>query len=175
MLHRLSVTKAWMLVVLRRHAYSIGQMQILHSRAPSHGHECDFILVRSKRPVGARLHSHRGIETNPANQSKIGSKFGWCGKANQKSGRFANVPFHSHMSKKGRFSSAPLSGPAGFLRVHVSAFHLLSPSMLRNSLFLPKCLCFFFILRHKLLNFNLSEHQTHFFEIILPMFFLKFL
>ena len=47
MLHRLSDTKAWMLAVLRCHAYSIDQMQILHSRPPSHGHECDFILVRS--------------------------------------------------------------------------------------------------------------------------------
>ena len=41
MLHRLSDTKAWML------AYSIGQIQILYSRPPSHGHQCDFMLVHS--------------------------------------------------------------------------------------------------------------------------------
>ena len=135
MLQRLLDTKAWMLAVLRRHAYSIGpdanfiqwalhtaMSEILYWYAPA----------RSKRPVGETLHSHRGIETNPANRSRIGSKSGWYGKVNQKSGRVANVPFHSHMNKKGKSSSGPLSGPAGFLRVHASAFHLLSPSILKK-------------------------------------------
>ena len=121
-----------------------------------------YAPVRSKRPVGARLHSHRGKETNPANRSRIGSKFGWYGKANQKSGQFANVPFLSHMNKKGRSSSGPLSGPAGFLRVHASAFHLLSPSILEKHS-LPVELPVFFIFRHKLLNFNLSEPSNSFF------------
>ena len=59
-----------------------------------------YALVCSKRPVGEKLHSHRGIETNPVNQSRTGSKFGWYGKVNQKSSRFTNVPFYSHMNKK---------------------------------------------------------------------------
>ena len=122
-----------------------------------------YAPVRSKRPVGERLHSHRGIETNPANRSRIGSKFGWYGKVNQKLGRFANVPFHSRMNKKGRSSSGPLSGPAGFLLVHASAFHLLSPSILEKLSFPAEVPVFFFIFRHKLLNFNLSEPPKLFF------------
>ena len=147
-------------------------MQILYSRPSSHGHECDFYwyaLVRSKRPVREKLHSHRGIETNPVNRSRTGSKFGWYRKVNQKSSRFANVPFHSHMNKNGRSSSGPLSGPAGFLRVHTSAFHLLSPSMLEKLSFPAAVPVSFVIFRHKLLNSNLSEPQTLFLEIILPI------
>ena len=63
---------------------------------------CWYAPVHSKRPVGERLHSHRGIETCPANLSRIGSKLGWYGKVNQKSDRFANVPFHYRMNRKGR-------------------------------------------------------------------------
>ena len=130
-----------------------------------------YAPVCSKRPVGARLHSHRGIETNPANMSRIGSKFGWYGKTNQKSGRFANIPFHSHMNKKGRSSSGPLSLPVGFLRVHAGAYHLLSPSILEKLSVPAEGPVFFFMFRNKLLNFSLSESPNSFFEIILPMFF----
>ena len=49
MLHRLSDTKAWMLAILRLHVYSIGQMQSFYSKPHSHGHECEFFLVRSGR------------------------------------------------------------------------------------------------------------------------------
>ena len=129
-----------------------------------------YALVHSKRLVGEKLHSHR--KTNLVNRSRIGSKFGWYGKMNQKSSRFANVPFHSHMNKKGRSSSGPLSGPAGFLREHASAFHLLFPSILEKISFPAEEPVFFFIFRHKLLNFNLNEPPNSFFEFILPMFFL---
>ena len=63
-----------------------------------------YAPVHSKRPVGREVAftQGRGIETNPANRSRIDSKFGWYGKVNQKSGRFANVPFHSGMNIKGR-------------------------------------------------------------------------
>ena len=135
---------------------------ILHWYAP----------VRSKRPAGERLHSHRGIETNPANRSRIGSKFGWSGKVNQKSSQFANVPFHFHMNKKGRSSSGPLSGPAGFLRVHASAFQLLSPSILEKLSFLAEVPVFLFIFRNKLLNFNLSEPSNSFLKLYYLCFFL---
>ena len=129
-----------------------------------------YTPVSSKRPVGEKLYSHRSIETNTANQSRIGSKFGWYGKVNQKSSRFANVPFHSHMNKKGRSRSGILSGHAGFPRVHASAFHLLSPSILEKLSF-PAKVPVFFIFSHNILNFNLSELSNSFIEIILPMFF----
>ena len=63
-----------------------------------------YAPVRSKRPLAREvaLTQGRGIETNPANCSRIDSKFGLYGKVNQKSGRFANVPFHSGMNIKGR-------------------------------------------------------------------------
>ena len=110
------------------------------------------------------------------NRSRIGSKFEWYGKVNQKSSRFANIPFHSHMNKKGRSSSGPLSGPAGFLWVHASAFHLLSPSILEELSFHAEVPVFFyFIFRHKLLNFNLSEPQTLFLKLYYLCFFLTFL
>ena len=129
-----------------------------------------YAPVRSKRPVGEKLHSHKGIKTNPANRSRIGSKFGWYGKVNQKSGRFANVPFHSHMNKKGRSSSGPLSGPAGFLRVHASAFHLLSPSILEKLSFHAEVPVFFYFYT-KASKFNLSEPKT----LFLKLYYLCFL
>ena len=61
-----------------------------------------------------------------ANRSRVSPKFGLYGKVNQKSGWFTNLTFHSRINRKGRSSSGPLSGTAGFLRVHASAFHLLS-------------------------------------------------
>ena len=56
---------------------------------------------------------HTEVWKNPANQSSIGLKFGWYGKVNQKSGWFANLPFHSRMNRKGRSSSGPLSRTMG--------------------------------------------------------------
>ena len=95
-----------------------------------------YTFVRSKKPVGREIVFAQGYGKNPANRFRIGPKFGWYGKVNQKSDQFANVPFHSRMNRKGRSSSDPLSGPVGFLRVHASAFHLLSwllsPSILEK-------------------------------------------
>ena len=108
-----------------------------------------YALVRSKRLVGEKLHSRMNIEINPVNRSKIGSKFRWYGKVNQKSSRFANVPFHSHINRKGRFSSGPPSRPARFPPVHASAFHLLSPSILEKFTFPTEVsvfLLFFFLI-----------------------------
>ena len=75
---------------------------------------------------------------NLRNRSRIGSKCGWYRKVNQKSGKFANLGFYSRMNRKDRSSSGPLCGTVGFLRVHTSAFHLLSwllsPSILIEKL-----------------------------------------
>ena len=89
-----------------------------------------YAPVRSKRPVGEMYVAFTQRYRNKP--SETGPKFGWYGKVNQKSSRFANVPFHSYMNKKGKFSSGSLSGPAGFLRLHAMAFQLLSPSILEK-------------------------------------------
>ena len=69
-------------------------------------------------------------------------------------------------------SSGPLSGPAGFLLVDASAFHLiLCPNILEKLSFPAEVPVFLFISRHKLLNFNLSEPPNWFSEIMSPMFF----
>ena len=81
------------------------------------------------------------------------------------------------MNKKARPSSGPLSGSAGFLRVHASAFQLLSPG---ETLFSCRSACVFIIIiiiifRHKLLNFNLSEPPNSFFlNYITYVFFFNF-
>ena len=121
-------------------------------------------LVRSKNPVGRDVAFTLGYGKNPVNWSRIGSKFGWYGKVNQESGRFANVLFHFRVHRKGRSISGPLSGPVGFLQVHASAFHLLnwlvSPSILEELSFTVSV---FLIFRNELLNFNFSEPQNSFF------------
>ena len=117
-----------------------------------------YALVHSKKPVGREVAFTQGYGKNPADWSRIGPKFMWYRNVNQKSGRLANIPFHSRMNRKGSSSSGPLSGPARFLRLQASAFHLLSwllsPIILENSLFL---LVYFFIFRNKLLNFNFKS------------------
>ena len=82
------------------------------------------------------------------------------------------IPFH--MNTTGRSSSGPLSGLSGFLGVHPSGFHLLSLSILEKLSFPAELSVFFFIFRHKLLNFNLSEPLNSFFELYYPCFFFNF-
>ena len=83
-----------------------------------------YAPFRSKRPLGVRLHSYRGIEP-VQNRFKI--------RVVQKSVpeiepvRKRTIPFPYEQKKKS--SSGPLSGPVGFLRVHASVFHLLSLSV----------------------------------------------
>ena len=120
-----------------------------------------YALVCSKRPVGEKLHLHR--KTNPVNWSRIGSKFGWYGKVNQKSSRLANVPFDSHMNKRQvqfrstfricwvstgtcKCISLTLSQHIGenfFSCRSACAFHLLSPSILEKLSFPAKVPVFF--------------------------------
>ena len=50
-------------------AYSIGQMQILYSMPPSHGHECDFMLVRSgpfQKAGGREVAFTQGYRNKPS-------------------------------------------------------------------------------------------------------------
>ena len=147
-------------------------MQILYSRPPSHGHGCDFILVRSG-PFQKAGREGGGVWKNPGNRSRIGPKFGRYGKVNQKSGQFANLPFHSRMNRKGRSSSGSLSGTVGFLRVHthkcISFTELVTLSQyIRETLFSCRC---FLTFRNKLSKFNFSEPQNSFFLIYYRCFF----
>ena len=74
------------------------------------------------------------------------------------------------MNRKGRSSSDPLSRTVGFIRVHASAFHLLSwlLSILEK---LSSCTGVFLILRNKLSKFNFSEPQNSvFFNFITDVF-----
>ena len=108
---------------------------ILHTWPPSHGHWCDFILVRSgpfQKAGGSEVAFTQGYRNKPSEPVQNRLKIRMVRKSEPEIRPFANVPFHSHMNKKGKSSSGPLSRPAGFLRVHASAFHLLSPSILEK-------------------------------------------
>ena len=155
----------------RRHAYSIGQMQfytvaLLHTAISATLYL--YAPVRSKRPVGARLHSHRGAETNPANRSRIASKFGWYGKSELEIGlvRKRTIPFPYEQKRQVQFRST-------FWTCWLSTgtykcISLILSQYIRETLFFCRNASSFL---NKLLNFNLSEPQNSFFEIILPVFF----
>ena len=109
----------------------------------------DFMLVRSGpfQKAGRReVAFTQGYRNKPSEPVQNRFKIRMMRKVNQKSDRFANVPLHSHMNKKGKSSSGPLSGPAGFLLVHASAFHLLSPSILEKLSFSAEVPVFFIFL-----------------------------
>ena len=146
------------------------------SRPRSHGHGCDCILVRSgpfqkasreKRPALTQEYGK-----NPANWSRIGPKFGWYGKVNQKSGRFTNVPFHSRVNRKRQAqfrSTFRTCWVSTATRKCISLAKLVTLSQyIRQTLFYCRC---FLIFRNKLLNFYFSEPQNSFFKILLPMYF----
>ena len=128
-----------MLAVLSRHKLIQLARCKFYTVGPLHTTMDAIILVQSgpfQKAGRERGCIHTGVWKNPANRSRIGPKFGWYGKVNQKSGRFTNLPFHSRMNRKDNSSSGPLSGTVGFLWAHASAFHLLSwllsPSILKK-------------------------------------------
>ena len=142
-------------------------MQILYiSEAPLHTAMgailyC-YALVRSKRPVGSGVAFTQGYGKNPANLFRIGAKFGWYGKVNQKSDRFANVPFHSRMNRKGRSTFRTCWISTGTHKC-ISLTKLVTLShYIRETLFYCRC---FFIFKNKLLNFKFSEPQNSVVEI----------
>ena len=113
-------------------------MQILYSSPLSHGHDYGFVLVRSgpfrktRRREVAFTQGNRNKPSEPVqNRFKI-----WMVRESEPEigpVRKRTIPFP--YEQKGRSSSGPLSGPAGFLRVHASAFHLLSSSILEKHSF----------------------------------------
>ena len=136
-------------------------MQILYSRPPSHGHECDFILVRSGpfQKAGRRQVAFtQGCRNKPSEPVQNRFKIRMLRKREQEFGpvRKRTIPFPYERKRQVQFRS--------------STSHLLFPSILEKLCFAAGVPVFFFIFRHELLNFNLSEPPNSF-EIILPMFF----
>ena len=112
-----------------------------------------YAPVHSKRPVGGEVAFTQGYRNKPREPRKIWVV--WKSEPEIRPFRKCTIPFwYEH---KRQVCSGPLSGLAGFLRVHASAFHLLSPSILEK-LFFPAGV--FFIFRNELSNFNLSEPQN---------------
>ena len=103
-----------------------------------------YAPVRSKRPVGSEVAftQGRGIETNPANRSRIDSNSGGM-ESEPEIGPFRKRTIPFRYEHKRQVGSGPLSGVAGFLRVHASAFHLLSTSILEKLFFLAGVFFYF--------------------------------
>ena len=148
-LHRLSDTKAWMLAVLRCLACSIGQMQILYSKPlpPSHGHECDFMLVSSclfqkGEPVKNRFKIRMVRKSEP----EIGPV------------RKRTIPLSYEQKRQVQFR--PTCWVSTGTRKCIS---LTLSQYVRETLFSCRSACVFLSLRHKLLNFDLSEPANSFF------------
>ena len=102
-----------------------------------------LIWVLSKKPAGREVVFTQGYGKNLANWSRIGPKFGWYWKVNQKSGRSTNVPFHSTFRTCWASTST---------RKCISLTKLVTFSQyIRETLFSCRC---FLIFGNKLLNFN---------------------
>ena len=118
-------------------------------------------VVRSIKPVGREVAFTQGYGKNPANWSRIGPKFGWYGKVNQKPSRFTNVPFHSPVNRKRQVqfrSTFRTCWVSTGTHKCISLTKLVTLSLyIRETLF--SCWCFS-IFRNKLLNFNFSEPQN---------------
>ena len=116
-------------------------------------------LVRSKKPEGREVAFTQEYGKHPANWSRIGPKFGWYGKVNQKQGRFPNVytvPFPCEQKRQVQFRSTFLTcWVSTGARKSILLTKLVTLSQyIRETLFSCQC---FLIFRNKLLNFNLSE------------------
>ena len=148
MLDRLSDTKAWMLAVLRWHAYSIGQMQILYTR-PLHTAMSAILYwyapVRSKRPVGEKLHSHKrlvGEKLHSQKQTKI--RMVRKSEPEIEPVRKRTIPFLYEQKGQGQFRSTFLTcwvstGTCKCISVTLSQY-------IRETLFScrSQCQCFFY-------------------------------
>ena len=152
-------------------------MQILYSRPPSHGHECEFILVRSDpfQKAGRRDVAFTQLYKNKPSepvQNRFKIRIVRNSKSEPEIGpvRKRTIPF-PYEQKKADPVQVHFREPAGFLRVHASAFHLLSPSILEKLSYPAKVPVFFFIFRHKLLNFNPSEPPNSFLKLYYLWFF----
>ena len=115
-------------------------MQILYSRPHSHGHECEFILVRSGpfQKAGRRDVAFTQLYKNkPSELVQNRFKIRIVRKSKPEIGpvRKRIIPFPYEQKRQIQFS--------GFLRVQASAFHLLSPSIFEKLSFPAEVPVFF--------------------------------
>ena len=103
-----------------------------------------YAPVRSKRPVGREVAFTQGYRNKPSEPFQNRFKIRVVWKSEPEIGPFRKRTIPFRYEQKRQVCSGPLSGLAGFLRVHTSAFFLLSPSILEE-LFFPAGV-FFFIL-----------------------------
>ena len=89
------------------------------------------------------IHTGQGYRNKPSEPFQNRFKIRVVWKSEPEIGPFRKriIPFR--YEHKRQVCSGPLSGLAGFLRVHANAFHLLSPSILEK-LFFPAGVIFYF-------------------------------
>ena len=138
-------------------------MQILYSRPPSHGHECDFVLVRCGpfQKVGRRKVAFtQGYRNKPSELVQNMLKIRMVRKSEPEIGpvRQRTILFSYEQNRQVQFRSTfrtcwVSTGTGKCISLTLSQY-------IRETLLSA---CVFFIFRHKLLNFNLSDPQTLFF------------
>ena len=95
-----------------------------------------YAPVRSKKPVGREVAFTQGYRNKPSEpfQNRFKIRVVWKSEPEIEPFRKRTIPFW--YEQKRQVCSGPLSALAGFLRVHTSAFHLLSPGIV-GKLFFP--------------------------------------
>ena len=151
-------------------------MHNLHRRPPSHGHECDFILVRSgpfqkagRREVAFTQEYRNKHSETVQNRFKI--RMVRKSEPEIKPVRKRTIPFPYEQKKQVQFRST-------FRTCWVSTgtrkcISLTFSQYIGETLFSFRSACVF-IFSHNILNFNLSELPNSFIEIILPKVYIFF-
>ena len=103
-----------------------------------------YAPVRSKRPVGRQVAFTQGYRNKPSEPFQNRFKIRVVWKSEPEIGPFRKRTVRFRYEQKRQVCSGPLSGLAGFLRVHASAFHLLSPGIVEK-LFFPAGVFFLFL------------------------------
>ena len=102
----------------------LARCKFFYSRPPSHGYECDFILVRSGpfQKTGRReVAFTQGYRNKPSEPVQNRFKIRMVRKSEPEIRPFANLPFHSHMNKKTgpvQVHFPDLLGFYGYTQVH---------------------------------------------------------
>ena len=102
-----------------------------------------YAPVRSKRSVGREVAFTQGYRNKPSEPFQNRFKIRVVWKSEPEIGPFRKRTIPFRYEQKRQVCSGPLSGLAGFLRVHASAFHLLSASIVEK-LFFPAGVFFYF-------------------------------
>ena len=102
-----------------------------------------YAPVCSKKPVGREVAFTQGYRNKPSEpfQNRFKIRVVWKSEPEIEPFRKRTIAFR--YEQKRQVCSGPLSRLAGFLRVHTSAFHLLSPGIVEK-LFFPAGIFFYF-------------------------------